>query len=260
MMGSMSALLPDILNHFLFSLALGTALFSWITDPKLTGAGFMRLIVGHGFIFLVLSVLLFVLFRGVPPALWLGLEALLALVLGLQWKFHPDRRTAAMWMLFVAQVLLTVLLFMGTASSELSFVFLLSSALLLGITHYAMLLGHYYLVVPKLTEKPLLVSLRVFWAFLILKMLASAWGTWQAAPYLTEGTVLGDGYTFNWLIVSMRWLWGYGALAVLSGFAWKLCRMRSIQSATGVLYIMVFFVFIGELLSAYLFLRNGLAI
>lgn len=260
MMGLMSALLPDILNHFLFSLALGTALFSWITDPKLTGAGFMRLIVGHGFIFLVLSAVLLVLFKGTPPPLWLGLEALLAIVLGLQWKFHPDRRTASMWLLFISQVLLTFMLFMGTATSESSFVFLLSSALFLGITHYAMLLGHYYLVVPKLTEKPLLVSLRVFWVFLAVKILASAWATWQAAPYLAEGTVLGDGYTFNWLIVSMRWLWGYGALAVLSAFTWKLCRMRSIQSATGVLYIMVFFVFIGELLSVYLFLRNGLAI
>ncbi len=70
----------------------------------------------------------------------------------------------------------------------------------------------------------------------------------------------GDGYTFNWLVISMRWLWGYVALAVLSAFAWRLCRMRSIQSATGVLYIMVFFVFVGELISGYLYFKHGLAI
>ncbi len=92
------------------------------------------------------------------------------------------------------------------------------------------------------------------------KLLLSIWGTYQALPFMEEGTSLGDGYIFNTLVIVMRWLWGYLAIGVLSWFAWRLCKMRSIQSATGVLYIMVFFVFVGELLSIYLYFKNGLII
>lgn len=265
MMIPMKEVLSDILTHFLVSLSLGTALYTWITDPKLTGAGFVRLIVGHGFIFFALAAGISLWFWGTPSAGAITVAVTILLILGAQWRFHPDRRTLPMWILFGVQVFLTIAIYqvfssLGDAFILKRFVFLLSSAVLLGITHYAMLLGHYYLVVPKLTERPLLVSLGVFWCALSIKMVLSLISTWQATAYLTEGTMLGDGYMFNWLIVSMRWLWGYGALLVLSYFAWRLCRMRSIQSATGVLYIMVFFVFIGELLSAYLFFKHGLSI
>lgn len=261
MMVAMTNLFPDLLTQFLLSLSLGTAAFSWIASPKLTGAGFMRLVTGHGAIFLGLMMCLSWALFGTPHTLWLALEGVALLVLALQWKMHPDRRTKGMWVLFVFQILFTVILFLTFAGKGPGqFVFLLSSALLLGVTHYSMLLGHYYLVVPKLTERPLLVCLKIFWTFLVLKLLFSGFYTWQAWPYLTEGSELGDGFIFNWLVISMRWLWGYGALLVLSYFAWRLCRMRSIQSATGVLYIMVFFVFIGELLSAYLYFKHGLAI
>jgi hypothetical protein len=256
----MSILLPKIILIFMWSLSLGTALFSWIADPKLTGAGFMRLITGHGFIFLALGLLLGFIFEAQFGEVWWILPAFLLFVLGAQWKFHPDHRSPLMWSLFGLQTLLTLLFYFISAGGTVSFFFLFSSAFFLGITHYAMLLGHYYLVVPKLTERPLLVCMKVFWVTLVVKMGFSCWGTWGAADYLSEETLLGDGYTFNWLVISMRWLWGYGALAILSWFAWRLCRMRSIQSATGVLYIMVFFVFIGELLSTYLYLKHGLAI
>lgn len=261
MIGAMNPLFLDLITHFLLALALGTACFSWIADPKLTGAGFMRLIVGHGAIFLGLMIVVNILLAGLPHLLWLSFQLFGLLVLGLQWKFHPDQRSRWMWALYVLQLFATFALYVGFADrGDGELAFFVSSALFLGITHYAMLLGHYYLVVPKLTEKPLLTCMKIFWSLLGLKMLFSAYYTWQALPFLEEGTMLGDGYLFNWLVISMRWLWGYGALTVLSYFAWRLCRMRSIQSATGVLYIMVFFVFVGELLSAYLFLKNGLAI
>lgn len=261
----MSQILSDISLHFLLSLSLGTALFSWIADPKLTGAGFIRLIAGHGIIFLTLAIGITWGLDGVPEIPWIILQSILLANLVTQWKIHPDGKTPFMWILFVLQVALTLIYFYGKIAFLDStrfpdYAFIISSVLFLGITHYAMLLGHYYLVVPKLTEKPLIVCLKIFWLLLVVKLFFSGHATYQASEYLTEGTILGDGYTFNWLIVSMRWLWGYGALATLSWFAWKLCKMRSIQSATGVLYIMVFFVFVGELLSAYLFFKHGLKI
>jgi hypothetical protein len=81
-----------------------------------------------------------------------------------------------------------------------------------------------------------------------------------ASPYLVEGTQLGDGYIYNWLFISMRYLWGYLAPLVLSFFTFRLCKLRSIQSATGVLYIVEFFVIVGELISVYLMTKHGLAL
>jgi hypothetical protein len=257
----MTPLLPTLTVYFLLALSLGTAAFTWIAEPRATGAGFMKLITGHGLIALLLAAAVDATFRGSPSVESLILYATAGLSLAFQWRFHPDGRTPAMWFMMVVQVIAGLrLIYAISPVAPNAYLFWLSSAIFLGVTHYAMLLGHYYLVVPKLSEKPLLVSLLIFWGLLFVKVVWSLWSTTQAVPYLVEGSTLGDGFLFNALVVTMRWLWGYLALAILSFFAWRLCRMRSIQSATGVLYIMVFFVFVGELLSGYLFLKHGLAI
>ena len=46
----------------------------------------------------------------------------------------------------------------------------------------------------------------------------------------------------------MRWLVGLAAPAVLCWMAWQTARIRSTQSATGILYVVVIFCFLGELL------------
>lgn len=250
----MNNLTIQLIYQFLLSLSLGTALFSWIASPKLTGAGFIRLITGHGAVFLGLAIAFSLAFHLTSD---LFIQAPLLILLIVSWRFHPDERPWWTWVLFALQSFLTIILLHRFDSS---FLFVFSSLLFLGITHYSMLLGHYYLVVPKLTEKPLLICLQLFWFVFALKLAWTVVSLLGASEYLNEGTVKGDGFLFNWIVISMRVLWGYGAMLVLSYFAWRLCRMRSIQSATGVLYIMVFFVFVGELLSTYLYYKFGLRI
>ena len=75
--------------------------------------------------------------------------------------------------------------------------------------------------------------------------------------FFKEYSELGAGYMFNWIALSMRFLWGYAILFIMSYFTWKLVKIRSIQSATGVLYVMVFFIWIGELISHYMFFNYG---
>jgi hypothetical protein len=250
----MNNLTIQLVYHFFLSLSLGTALFGWIASPKLTGAGFIRLITGHAAIFLGLAVAVDLAFNLTQD---LMIQVPLLVLFIISWRYHPDERPWWTWLLYTLQSILTLVLVYRFSSS---FVFLFSSLLFLGITHYAMLLGHYYLVVPKLTEKPLLVCLQIFWGIFLVKFLWSSITLSGATKYLVEGSMLGEGFLFNWILVSMRALWGYGAMLVLSYFAWRLCRMRSIQSATGVLYIMVFFVFVGELISSYIYLKLGLCI
>jgi hypothetical protein len=124
-----------------------------------------------------------------------------------------------------------------------------------------MILGHYYLVVPKLSEEPLIYCLYIFWTVIFLRIILSLSVLFtSAAPFLVEGTQQGDGYAFNWLFISMRYLWGYLAPLVLSFFTFRLCKLRSTQSATGVLYIVEFFVIVGELIAIYLMAKHGLAL
>ncbi len=119
----------------------------------------------------------------------------------------------------------------------------LSSALLLGAATSAMLMGHNYLVAPNMSMTPLYRLLAALTAALVLRLLLDGWALWQwTADYgldkLKEDEQL-------WLPV--RWVVGLAAPAVLCWMAWQTARLRSTQSATGILYVVVIFCFVGEL-------------
>ena len=56
----------------------------------------------------------------------------------------------------------------------------------------------------------------------------------------------------------MRWAWGLIGPAVLGYFIWDTVKIRSTQSATGLLYVAVVFVIIGETMAQYLTLFFGI--
>jgi hypothetical protein len=248
--------------NFLLALAFGTQIFAPVVSTKLTGVGFYKL--GTS---IVLGSLVFGL--GVGHFMRPGLDqmsylcfAILVLTNILSLAFHKDHKNWIMWSLYVIQITaFIVLIFHLFLTTPAWIMFFFFSSLLLGMSNFAMILGHYYLVVPKLSEEPLINCLYIFWAVLFLKLMSSLVVIFTtAAPFLEEGTHLGDGYTFNWLFISMRYLWGYAAPLILSLFTFRLCKLRSLQSATGVLYIVEFFVIVGELVSIYLMAKHGLAL
>src|SRR5438034_11228773 len=65
---------------------------------------------------------------------------------------------------------------------------------------------------------------------------------------------LGTDATF-WLPV--RWILGLIAPLVLGWMAWETARIRSTQSATGILYVVVIVCFLGELMSLLLLEKTG---
>ena len=164
-----------------------------------------------------------------------------------------------MWALYTAKILgigLIGLLFLE--KDWPSYFYFFPSALFLGGITFTMVLGHWYLLTPKLTERPLVHALRTIWAVMALKIGITVWGFIHAQEFFFRENALNG--TFNWLMLVMRMTWGYLIIALLSCFAWRLVLMRSIQSATGIFYVMTFFVFIGELVSSYLFYHHGLKI
>lgn len=130
-----------------------------------------------------------------------------------------------------------------------------------------MVLGRYYLVVPKLTVKPLLLGLKIYWLLLALKLIliypyqhiANFWHTFYQA--LVIGSSASTHMDVSDLaLIFFQQLSEYIANPIISYFAYKLCLLRSTQSATGLFYVMVFFALISEMLSLYLLYTKGFRI
>jgi hypothetical protein len=71
-----------------------------------------------------------------------------------------------------------------------------------------------------------------------------ALGCWTATHSLVS-LKSGDAI----YLLPLRWLVGFLAPLGLSWMAWQAARIRSTQSATGILYVVVIFCFVGELTS-----------
>jgi hypothetical protein len=116
-----------------------------------------------------------------------------------------------------------------------------ASALLLGVATTAMLMGHWYLIAPTMSLAPLMWLLAVLFAATGVRMLTAGVGLWHWA----EAVAGFDRLTWLWL--ALRWGAGFGGTLVLTWMAWQAARIRSTQSATGILYVVVIFCFVGEL-------------
>ena len=141
------------------------------------------------------------------------------------------------------------------ASPALTAVSFLSSAALLGGASTAMILGHWYLVLPSM-EVSLLQSVVKFHigstivrTLVVAGVIGVALSSWEApsgASYASYATSISG--VFLW----QRVLFGLLGPAVLSYLTWETAKIRSTQSATGILYVDVFTVIVGEVLAKYL--------
>ena len=242
-----------VAEFFFVSLAFGVGIFSVLVDTYKTGAGFIRLISAVTGVSAVLGMAFHLSYAASynPQALCYYVAIVTSLLI---YIFHDEEKSWQMWFLYgVKNLALLILMFFFHNMDGTVFLFFLSSSLFLGIVSYAMILGHWYLVVPKLSEGPLKKAVAITWVILGIKVLATAGSLIYDYDFFTEGSRLGAGYMFNWIMLTMRVGWGYLVIGIMSVFAWKLVNMRSIQSGTGMLYAMTFFVLTGELVSQYLY-------
>jgi hypothetical protein len=118
-----------------------------------------------------------------------------------------------------------------------------SSAAFLGSATSAMLVGHFYLLAPSMSITPLLRMLGALFATLLLRMGIA--GVWSWTTGTRPSNLESD--TLIWLV--LRWGLGFAAPLVLGWMAWQSAKIRSTQAATGILYVLVIFCFLGELSS-----------
>ncbi len=123
----------------------------------------------------------------------------------------------------------------------------------------AMILGHWYLVTPRLPEAPLILLARVLVAVvgvqtvLFVIWIATGAGPAGVAPF---GALVGPWALFVWL----RLVVGLIFPLVVSWAAVQTARTRSMESATGLLYINVGTIAAGTILAAGLYFGAGLLV
>jgi hypothetical protein len=121
----------------------------------------------------------------------------------------------------------------------------------------AMILGHWYLVTPRLPEAPLVLFSRALFAILAIQLaLFVAWvaaGTGGGGPF---GALGGPWALFVWL----RLVVGLGFPLIVSWAAIQTARSRSMESATGLLYINVGSIAAGTILAAGLYFGAGMLV
>ena len=136
----------------------------------------------------------------------------------------------------------------------------LSSAALLGGACTAMILGHWYLVIPSLQVAHLQSIVKLHIASMVVRVVvvggrglrrASRPGSRGSGPSFRHYIFSVDGIFF-W----QRVLFGLAGPALLSYLTWETAKIRSTQSATGILYVDFFTVVVGEVLAKYLLLAT----
>lgn len=131
----------------------------------------------------------------------------------------------------------------------------LLSALLLGSALSAMVLGHWYLVMPRLAPDPLVRLTRLYAASAVLRaaIIAAALALVYAAGGRTFDRFLeGAGF-----FLYPRVLFGIVGPLVLAAMAVPTARARDTQPATGMLYVACVLVLVGEGIGHYLAVRTG---
>jgi protein NrfD len=135
----------------------------------------------------------------------------------------------------------------------------LSSAALLGGACTAMILGHWYLVIPSMQVEYLQSIVKVHILSLVVRVVVVATAVFLAIVTWQPGL----GPSFRAYILSSRgiffWqrvLFGLAGPALLSYLTWETAKIRSTQSATGILYVDFFTVVVGEVLAKYLLLAT----
>lgn len=185
----------------------------------------------------------------------------------------------------LATLLVTAMVFRPLAATNFAGFFTVAgffaAAFALGGVLTAMWLGHWYLVTPALSEKPLQFATTL----VLLGVLAEVIFAFVAGPSTVhanqQATVPGTPSTISAATPSatpahskfikpadvpvvtplsagavgwLRILVGFILPLVLGGLAWKLIRDRSFQSATGMLYLVVVCTLAGEAMARGLFL------
>lgn len=265
--------LPLVLTVVLLELAVGGAFLVWALDrTRLAPGGFLKLAAGvdavaAGVAFFLLPALP----RGelavragldpgpidalVQPAVPVLLVLLLAQLLGTFLPFRPLREAAGIGVLLAGGAALLAAAVARPTDAPYDVFALLAlplGALALGGTNGAMLLGHWYLVTPKLSPAPLQRA-----ALIVVAAVALQIGV--VAVTFARGELVGIADTSLNVAIAIRIGVGLVMTLGLVVAGWWTARMNT-QSSTGLLYVGLGTVLAGELSARVVYYLTGIAV
>jgi hypothetical protein len=160
-----------------------------------------------------------------------------------------------------AAVAVEVLAAFGWALDFLHAVPLLVQLLMLAVVSGgalgAVVLAHWYLVTPKISERPLIVTARLLMTAVILQLIIFL--TWQVVGPAGGGP-LSSFTGSSALLVWLRLTVGLCFPIVLSFLALRTAETRSMESATGLLYIDLAAILASTIVAAALYFTAGLLV
>ena len=134
---------------------------------------------------------------------------------------------------------------------------LLALAAVTGGSVAAVILAHWYLVTPRISEVPLVLTTRLLsWALGVQLLLFLVW----VATGIPSGTPFGALTGSNAALVWLRLIVGIIFPLVLAVMAYKTALTRSMELATGLLYIELTLVLASTIVAAGLAVGTGLLV
>jgi hypothetical protein len=122
----------------------------------------------------------------------------------------------------------------------------------------AIVLGHWYLVTPKISERPLILQCRLLLTVLIVQaLLFVTWTTLGGGPGQTAFSAFTTGPV---LLVILRLLVTIVFPIALVWMAWRTALTRSMESATGLLYINFAAVLAGTIGAGAMYVASGILV
>jgi hypothetical protein len=234
-----------LLAQFLLRLTFGLAVGMAITSPRLVTSGYFR---NHLYVTLGLTTFAsLALAQLSTSAMWLAIAAaVLSYVGSVCWLYELSRAgRAALWLVATASLASALVAQPPRVATSLPDALqpigVALSGLVLGVTFAAMLLGHWYLNAPGMELDPLRRLLVVAAAAVLLQVVLSG------ADVVAAVSTAANLSVSEWLFVTLRWSFGLIGVLVLLWMAWETLKVPNTQSATGILYVAVIGVFVGEL-------------
>jgi|tagenome__1003787_1003787.scaffolds.fasta_scaffold20870709_3 hypothetical protein len=234
----------QLLAQFLLRLAFGLAVGMAITSSQKVTAGFFR---NHLYVTLGLTTLAaMVLAKRSRIEMWIAIAAAVLSYIGAAaWLYEAKRFGKLMLWLVGACSISAAVLAQSTVNitgapwwTSLS---VASSGSVLGLVFASMLLGHWYLNAPGMELAPLR-------RLLTASTLAVAAQIFVVGTGLVAEISMRQTVDASWLLfILLRWSFGLCGVLALLWMARRTLAIPNTQSATGILYVALLGVFIGEL-------------
>jgi len=255
----------DILIHTLFGFAALYPLYFWFVPRENIDSGFYNFNLGLSGLIGGMALTLALAAGMVQPFLY-GMSGWLALHLLVTFINWDKEKIVFLPILFSSLVGIIVFILLGFRMfSEsniiiVSFVGLLGQGILTGVI-FAMILGHWYLNVIQLPISLLQNTTNFFGVLLGIRLL------WDCV-YLPSASVI-DSYGKTISILHYMWtldgfflgvalFFGLCVPLVLHFFILRTLKLHATQSATGLLYISVLSILVGELCYKFVQFQDGL--